>query len=123
MLKQKYFLTGIFILSAERQPIKLSWRKIVWLQNEKQKTVSFNSDILVFAIISCVVKRPNKKLERNKLSEYTFNGVCSYGLFGSGWVLGRTFYILNKYEVTPFLCPNTPPLKLHSLWYKFSIFL
>ena len=31
MLKQKYFLTGIFILSAERQPIKLSWRKIVWL--------------------------------------------------------------------------------------------
>ena len=33
MLKQKYFLTGIFILSAERQPIKLAWRKIVWLQN------------------------------------------------------------------------------------------
>jgi CRISPR-associated protein Cas2 len=33
MLKQKYFLTGIFILSAERQPIKLSWRKIVWLLN------------------------------------------------------------------------------------------
>ena len=32
MLKQKYFLTGIFILSAERQPIKLSWRKIVWLR-------------------------------------------------------------------------------------------
>ena len=32
MLKQKYFLTGIFILSAERQPIKLAWRKIVWLQ-------------------------------------------------------------------------------------------
>ena len=31
MLKQKYFLTGIFILSAERQPIKLAWRKIVWL--------------------------------------------------------------------------------------------
>jgi hypothetical protein len=28
MLKQKYFLAGIFILSAEKQPIKLSWRKI-----------------------------------------------------------------------------------------------
>ncbi|MDC2424267.1 hypothetical protein PO170_10250, partial [Bacteroides ovatus] len=26
------FLTGIFILSAERQPIKLAWRKIVWLR-------------------------------------------------------------------------------------------
>ena len=32
MLKQKYFLTDIFILSAEKQPIKLSWRKIEWLQ-------------------------------------------------------------------------------------------
>ena len=28
MLKQKYFLADIFILSAEKQPIKLSWRKI-----------------------------------------------------------------------------------------------
>ena len=32
MLKQKYFLADIFILSAEKQPIKSSWRKIVWLQ-------------------------------------------------------------------------------------------
>ena len=31
MLKQKYFLADIFILSAEKQPIKLSWRKIVCL--------------------------------------------------------------------------------------------
>ena len=31
MLKQKYFLTDIFILSAVFQPIKLSWRKIEWL--------------------------------------------------------------------------------------------
>ena len=37
MLKQKYFLTGIFILSAERQPIKLAWRKIVWLQVNYQE--------------------------------------------------------------------------------------
>ncbi|RGS45973.1 hypothetical protein DWX88_24290 [Bacteroides xylanisolvens] len=36
MLKQKYFLTGIFILSAERQPIKLAWRKIVWLHLVQQ---------------------------------------------------------------------------------------
>ena len=33
MLKQKYFLTDIFILSAEKQPIKLSWRKIEWLRD------------------------------------------------------------------------------------------
>ena len=33
MLKQKYFLTDIFILSAEKQPIKLSWRKIEWLRS------------------------------------------------------------------------------------------
>ena len=32
MLKQKYFLTDIFILSAVFQPIKLSWRKIEWLR-------------------------------------------------------------------------------------------
>ena len=32
MLKQKYFLADIFILSAEKQPIKLSWRKIVCLR-------------------------------------------------------------------------------------------
>ena len=31
MLKQKYFLTDIFILSAEKQPIKSSWREIEWL--------------------------------------------------------------------------------------------
>ena len=32
MLKQKYFLADIFILSAEKQPIKLSWRKIECLR-------------------------------------------------------------------------------------------
>ena len=42
MLKQKYFLTGIFILSAERQPIKLSWRKIVWLRMDGITTYPFN---------------------------------------------------------------------------------
>ena len=36
MLKQKYFLAGIFILSAEKQPIKLSWRKIEWLLSKQQ---------------------------------------------------------------------------------------
>ena len=31
MLKLNYFLADIFILSAEKQPIKSSWRKIEWL--------------------------------------------------------------------------------------------
>ena len=31
MLKPKYFLKDIFILSAEKQPINSSWRKIEWL--------------------------------------------------------------------------------------------
>ena len=35
MLKQKYFLTDIFILSAEKQPIKLSWRKIEQLHKNQ----------------------------------------------------------------------------------------
>jgi len=44
MLKQKYFLTNFFILSAEKQPIKSSWRKIEWLQTEGEpKGVSINS--------------------------------------------------------------------------------
>ena len=40
MLKQKYFLADIFILSAEKQPIKLSWRKIEWLLLYGQNKVS-----------------------------------------------------------------------------------
>ena len=36
MLKQKYFLADIFILSAEKQPIKLSWRKIECLPPESE---------------------------------------------------------------------------------------
>ena len=35
MLKLNYFLTDIFILSAVFQPIKLSWRKIEWLQDKE----------------------------------------------------------------------------------------
>ena len=36
MLKLNYFLADIFILSAEKQPIKLSWRKIEWLQDHQR---------------------------------------------------------------------------------------
>lgn len=36
MLKLNYFLADIFILSAEKQPIKLSWRKIECLRILKQ---------------------------------------------------------------------------------------
>ena len=35
MLKLNYFLADIFILSAEKQPIKLSWRKIEWLLSDQ----------------------------------------------------------------------------------------
>ena len=41
MLKQKYFLTDFFILSAEKQPIKLSWRNIEWLRYSQNR----NTDI------------------------------------------------------------------------------
>ena len=53
MLKQKYFLTGIFILSAERQPIKLAWRKIVWLRL-KSKILSFLDKIFAFYLLISV---------------------------------------------------------------------
>ena len=56
MLKQKYFLTGIFILSAERQPIKLAWRKIVWLQLvlDDKATVENVYDVLAEIEDKCV---------------------------------------------------------------------
>ena len=37
MLKLNYFLADIFILSAEKQPIKLSWRKIECLPAQRIK--------------------------------------------------------------------------------------
>ena len=37
MLKLNYFLADIFILSAEKQPIKLSWRKIECLRKDCDK--------------------------------------------------------------------------------------
>ena len=46
MLKLNYFLADIFILSAEKQPIKLSWRKIECLPN-----LSFTTDSLSNAFL------------------------------------------------------------------------
>ena len=48
MLKQKYFLTGIFILSAERQPIKLAWRKIVWLRKNVSNEVMYKPEVFSY---------------------------------------------------------------------------
>ena len=61
MLKQKYFLTNFFILSAEKQPIKSSWRKIEWLQ----KKVS--SDARLKALfVSCPEERSCKLVDKIK---------------------------------------------------------
>ena len=48
MLKQKYFLTDFFILSAEKQPIKLSWRNIEWLQPKYNEVnmINLSTEIL-----------------------------------------------------------------------------
>ena len=43
MLKLNYFLADIFILSAEKQPIKLSWRKIEWLLIDSDFSTLFNN--------------------------------------------------------------------------------
>ena len=68
MLKQKYFLTGIFILSAERQPIKLAWRKIVWLQliSSKNKEIDWLKEEIKF------LRGENEKLLRI-VNERTFS--------------------------------------------------
>ena len=53
MLKLNYFLADIFILSAEKQPIKLSWRKIEWLleyqKNELKNEVKLRKRSRIFA--------------------------------------------------------------------------
>ena len=46
MLKLNYFLADIFILSAEKQPIKLSWRKIECLRYDF---------LLKMLIINCIL--------------------------------------------------------------------
>ena len=55
MLKQKYFLTDFFILSAEKQPIKSSWRKIVCLRKKMiyenitmKLTAEFSQNVGIF---------------------------------------------------------------------------
>ena len=50
MLKLNYFLADIFILSAEKQPIKLSWRKIEWLQ-EYETEIYIECYTICFGII------------------------------------------------------------------------
>ena len=47
MLKQKYFLTNFFILSAEKQPIKSSWRKIEWLRFKVYLTGGATWDMMI----------------------------------------------------------------------------
>ncbi len=52
MLKQKYFLADIFILSAEKQPIKLSWRKIEWLQKKLEKEITiYNINLMEIILV------------------------------------------------------------------------
>jgi hypothetical protein len=51
MLKQKYFLADIFILSAEKQPIKLSWRKIECLLKKRKENYKIGLYYVVFVIL------------------------------------------------------------------------
>ena len=67
MLKLNYFLADIFILSAEKQPIKLSWRKIEWL-------LMGEHIINAFSILSLFGKPTNELLAllfwQNIVSQY-----------------------------------------------------
>lgn len=60
MLKQNYFLADIFILSAEKQPIKLSWRKIVWLHPPAMNSVK--ADDMTFTVNYTDGTKKNSKL-------------------------------------------------------------
>ena len=86
MLKQKYFLTDIFILSAEKQPIKLSWRKIEWLQ-ENNVTL----DGVTITGSSFIQKKDCLLIIPSKLqSKYAYNGYdLLYNLMIPGVVVNR----------------------------------
>ena len=74
MLKLNYFLADIFILSAEKQPIKLSWRKIEWLRVVYTGRVSYEVvmplwnrnmiDFILndFMITNLILKHFNKRM-------------------------------------------------------------
>ena len=51
MLKLNYFLADIFILSAEKQPIKLSWRKIECLPYKHPIDIGWNNGYWMFQLI------------------------------------------------------------------------
>lgn len=88
MLKQKYFLTGIFILSAERQPIKLAWRKIVWLLFFlEQESVQKKGTQFIFRYAFYSVEKPRKITKQHLLKEY------------AGVPLEKGAYNRNKYPI------------------------
>ena len=71
MLKQKYFLTDFFILSAEKQPIKLSWRNIEWLLIYLEYT-SLIRDLLYYIPLAVKIYKGNP-LTYEELMDYTFS--------------------------------------------------
>ena len=71
MLKLNYFLTDIFILSAEKQPIKLSQRKIEWLHIVSLDTINDEiilcvNDYLIDNTSEIKVKHGNQYPEKQK---------------------------------------------------------
>ena len=120
MLKQKYFLTGIFILSAERQPIKLAWRKIVWLQWEGVKytpqikignNVNIQTDCHISAINSVIIEDNVLIASFVYISDHS-HGTCDYfeslispikrRLYSKGAVcIGKNVWIGEKATILP----------------------
>ena len=102
MLKQKYFLAGIFILSAEKQPIKLSWRKIEWLHKDKRSWLNslFQKILLEDVIVRNEIRNESEiRLLVKKLAERRCYATFSVGtnsgnykisrLFSVAWYIGR----------------------------------
>ena len=67
MLKQKYFLADIFILSAEKQPIKLSWRKIEWLPIDMVPDFIVGGFLDDVTVIGWAITKVAQELEDYKL--------------------------------------------------------
>ena len=95
MLKQKYFLADVFILSAEKQPIKSSWRKIEWLLLTAPISMELkNNEYQIFKKIKALhIKGKNNVPYPGKIKSYFFR----YPIFYQ--VMLKTYsYIHSKYK-------------------------
>ena len=118
MLKQNYFLADIFILSAEKQPIKLSWRKIECLQFTLQESHGHVTCIIQpqEIVIYLRIFLPGKT-DCQPTASYFAEGI--FGLYGRNFfhlflkVFCRRIFYIAKHRVSHIQQPYSSCFRQH----------